>query len=77
MNEIDIAKVRNYADTKIMAQMNIQEQKALCRLVLDISDKFKCFDELADKFVEASYEFPIFKSEVESLVRQHKLEGKP
>lgn len=41
MNEIDIAKVRNYADTKIMAQMNIQEQKALCRLVIELADEYK------------------------------------
>jgi len=41
MNEIDIAKVRNYADAKVMAQMNIQEQKALCRLVLELADEYE------------------------------------
>lgn len=41
MNEIDIAKVRNYADAKVMAQMNIQEQKALCRLVLELVDEYE------------------------------------
>lgn len=70
MDEIDIAKVRNYVEAKIIAPMNVQEQKALCRLVLDISD------ELSNKFIEVGEEYPIFKSELEALVRQHKLEGK-
>lgn len=76
MDEIDIAKVRNYAESKIIAPMNVQEQKALCRLVLDISDELKQFDELSNKFIEVGEEYPIFKSELEALVRQHKLEGK-
>lgn len=76
MDEIDIAKVRNYAEAKIIAPMNVQEQKALCRLVLDISDELKQFDELSNKFIEVGEEYPIFKSELEALVRQHKLEGK-
>lgn len=76
MDEIDIAKIRNYAEAKIIAPMNVQEQKALCRLILDFSDKLEQLDELTDKFMEASYEFPAFKSELEALVRQHKLEGK-
>lgn len=76
MDEIDIAKVRNYAEAKIIAPMNVQEQKALCRLVLDISDELKQLDELSDKFIKVGEEYPIFKSELEDLVRQHKLEGK-
>lgn len=53
MDEIDIAKVRNYAESKILAQMNIQEQKALCRLVLDISDALKP----TNKFVADNREY--------------------
>lgn len=41
MDEIDIAKVQNYVDTIFLAPMNIQEQKALCRLVLDICAEIK------------------------------------
>ena len=41
MDEIDIAKVQNYVDTKILAPMNIQEQKALCRLVLELAAEYK------------------------------------
>lgn len=41
MDEIDIAKVRNYAEAKIIAPMNVQEQKALCRLVLELAAEYK------------------------------------
>lgn len=41
MDEIDIAKVQNYVDTKILASMNIQEQKALCRIVLELAAEYK------------------------------------
>ena len=41
MDEIDIAKVQNYVDTKILAPMNIQEQKALCRVVLELAAEYK------------------------------------
>lgn len=37
MDEIDIAKVQNFVDSKIIAPMNVQEQKALCRVVLEIT----------------------------------------
>lgn len=37
MDEIDIAKIQNYVDSKILAPMNIQEQKALCRIILELA----------------------------------------
>ena len=41
MDEIDIAKVQNYVDTIFLAPMNIQEQKALCRVVLELAAEYK------------------------------------
>lgn len=32
--EIDLMKIQNYLDSKILAPMNVQEQKALCRIIL-------------------------------------------
>lgn len=39
--KIDMAKVQNYVDTRILAPMNIQEQKALCRLVLELTAEYE------------------------------------
>lgn len=36
MNEFDLAKIRAYVEKPILSPMNIQEQKALCRLLLNI-----------------------------------------
>ena len=41
MDEIDIAKVQNFVDSKIISPMNVQEQKALCRVVLELAAEYK------------------------------------
>lgn len=35
----DICRLKNYVDAKIFAPMDIQEQKALCRIVAALAEK--------------------------------------
>lgn len=42
----DICRIQNYLDTKIRAPMDIEEQKALCNLVLNL---IACDNNLGDE----------------------------